>query len=55
MLFIGCKNNNKGNAKTEYFLGTYYADGSSIAENGTKGISLIISCASKGNKDAIDS
>lgn len=44
----------KGNDEAEYFLGTYYADGYGVEKNRTKGISLIISSASKGNKDAID-
>lgn len=44
----------KGNAQAEYFLGTYYADGYGVEKNRTKGISIILSSASKGNKDAID-
>lgn len=44
----------KGNDQAEYFLGTYYADGYGVDKNRTKGISIILSSASKGNKDAID-
>lgn len=44
----------KGNDQAEYFLGTYYADGYGVEKNRTKGISIILSSASKGNKDAID-
>lgn len=47
----------KGNDQAEYFLGTYYADGYGIEKNEKnrmKGIIMILSSASKGNKDAID-
>ena len=41
------------NIQAEYFLGTYYLQGYGISENRNKGISLILSSAEKGNKDAI--
>lgn len=44
----------KGNDQAEYFLGTFYADGYGVEKNRTKGIGMILSSASKGNKDAID-
>lgn len=43
-----------GNIQAQYFLGTYYADGYGVEKNKTKGIGLILTSASKGNKDAID-
>lgn len=43
-----------GDLQAKYFLGTYYGDGYGVEKNKTKGVSLILTAAKKGNVDAVN-
>ena len=49
------KSSNAGNAEAMYWLGEFYVSGYGVQENRTKGVSMIMDAAQKGNKQAIQS
>lgn len=49
------KSSNAGNSDALYWLGEFYVSGYGVSENRTKGVSMVIKAATKGNKLAIQS